>query len=181
MSAKSRYSCTIQDFTTDRCGTTTDRCIVPTMDAPLTLLEQMAERDRHRTMAIRAAIGDAVDRVVANLDLGTATAAKRGRNPQFPYVPIIKYSAGGKQRTRQLRGLAYEDRTEAVARAQASIDATRRKLAEDLCRPRERALREQFGLPREPLAPLLYGRDEPQSALDTTPPTATTAERTGQQ
>ena len=113
------------------------------MDAPLTLLEQMAERDRHRTMAIRAAIGDAVDRVVANLDLGTATAAKRGRNPQFPYVPIIKYSAGGKQRTRQLRGLAYEDRTEAVARAQASIDATRRKLAEDLCRPRERALREQ--------------------------------------
>lgn len=138
---------------------TTDRCKVTCMSKPMNLLEQMAERDRHKTLAIRAAIGDAVDQVVASHDFGTAAAAKRGRNARFPYVPIIKYSAFGGQRTRQLRGLAYKDRAEAVARAQASIDASRRKLSEDLCRANHRALRQQFGLPREPVAPM-KGHDQ---------------------
>lgn len=58
----------------------------------------------------------------------TASAAKRGRNPRFPYVPIIvrKLSAPpfnlGRRITEQLRGEAYATRAEAVARAQYVIE-----------------------------------------------------------
>lgn len=66
-----------------------------------------------------------VDRVAAEADFGTAGAVKRGRNPQFPYVPIIKWDLNGAPRTTQLKGLAYEDRQKAVDRAQRQIDAKR--------------------------------------------------------
>ncbi len=84
--------------------------------------------------------------IAAALDLGAATAAKRGRHPQFPYVPIIKYATG---RTSQLRGLAYSDRAIAVARAQRTIDAERHRIGLEMLLPRFRATREQHGLPRE--------------------------------
>lgn len=84
--------------------------------------------------------------ITAALELGAATAAKRGRHPQFPYVPIIKYPTG---RTSQLRGLAYSDRAIAVARAQRIIDDERRRIGLEMLLPRFRATREQHGLPRE--------------------------------
>lgn len=82
----------------------------------------------------------------ANADLGSPTAAKRGRNPRWPYVPVLTLAGG---RTQQLRGLAYATREEAVGRAEREIAAMRASLARRLLVPRHRALREQFGLPRE--------------------------------
>lgn len=84
---------------------------------------------------------------------GTPSAAKRGRNPNWPYVPIIDHGEQSigvyRTRTRQLRGKAFETRAEAVAYAESAIQESRRKLAARLIDPRERALRESVGLPRE--------------------------------
>lgn len=113
----------------------------------MSVLDDMAAREAQRTRAIRDALGDRIDEVVAAQDFGQASASKRGRNPRWPYVPVIKFETG---RTQQLRGLAYATRTEAVDRAQREIDAWRRKMAADLCRPNLRAFREQYGLPRDP-------------------------------
>ncbi|RDI17260.1 hypothetical protein DEU38_12396 [Rhodococcus sp. AG1013] len=82
----------------------------------------------------------------ANADLGSPGAVKRGRNSRWPYVPILELTGG---RAQQLRGLAYATRGEAVARAEREIAAARASLARRLLVPRHRALREQFGLPRE--------------------------------
>lgn len=86
-------------------------------------------------------------------DLGKASAAKRGRNPRWPYVPIIDY---GPQEfgvhavhTQQIKGKAFATRDEAVAYAQRVIDHQRALLAKHLALPGYRALREQHGLPRE--------------------------------
>ncbi len=80
-----------------------------------------------------------------------ATAALRGRNARFPWVPIVNlgpnFSRGRK--TWQVRGRAYATREEAVACAERAIahqEATRKAMFAD---PRQRALREAHGLPRE--------------------------------
>lgn len=63
----------------------------------------------------------------------TASAARRGRNPKFPYVPIVvHYShrigfAIPKRWTKQIRGKAYADRNDAVAYAQRYIDVNWKK------------------------------------------------------
>lgn len=86
---------------------------------------------------------------------GTATAAKRGRRPEWPYVPVIKlYEATekvgtGKAQTTQIKGKAFATREEAVAYAQRRIDHQLALLAEKLADPAYRALREEHGLPRE--------------------------------
>lgn len=93
---------------------------------------------------------DRIDAIVADLDLGTASAAKRGRNPAYPYVPLIKYTNRLWDRTENpTRHVAYATRDEAVARAQWSIDATREMIREKLKQPRYRAMRKQYGLPEE--------------------------------
>lgn len=121
--------------------------------------DEMQARDAAHTVAIRKALGDAVESVVAARDFGAAAAAKRGRNPKFPYVPVIKLRSDGSQlggygsaRTRQLKGLAYATREEAIARAQRQIDSAKRQFADDLCKPNRQALREYYGLPRDPAA-----------------------------
>lgn len=123
----------------------------------MSVLDELKSREEGRTAAIRAALGDALDAVVRARDFGSPSAAKRGRNPKYPYVPIIKLRSDGGQlggygsaRTRQLRGLAFATREEAVARAQRQIDAARAQFANDLCKPNYRAFREQYGLPRVP-------------------------------
>lgn len=88
---------------------------------------------------------DAVQDVVQKLDFGRATAVKRGRRQEWPYVPVIDHGT----HTEQLRGLAYATRDEAVRRSQAIIDARRFDLAKRLSDPRYRALREYHGLPRD--------------------------------
>lgn len=98
--------------------------------------------------------GDAVTEVVAGTDFGKASARKSGRDPRWPFVPIIDWSErlereGGFQRTEQVLGLAYETRAEAVAAAQAMIDKRRAAMDADLRDPRKWALREWHGLPRD--------------------------------
>ena len=96
----------------------------------------------------------AVDRVIAGMPFGKASAAKRGRNPRWPYVPIIELenhaTAGYMQaQTQQVRGRAYATRDEAVACAQRVIDANRESARRRLIEPRFRAFRQQHGLPIE--------------------------------
>lgn len=78
---------------------------------------------------------------------GKATAAKRGRNPAWPYVPIIDHTANTiKQRTEQIKGKAFKTRDEAIAYAQQVIDARKSQLEKNLAEPRFRALRKQYGI-----------------------------------
>jgi len=89
----------------------------------------------------------------ANANFGKPSAAKRGRWKDLPYVPVVDY---GPQkigvhatRTKQLMGLAFATRAEAVASAESYIDRERAMLAQKLAGPRYRALRLQYGLPQE--------------------------------
>lgn len=76
------------------------------------------------------------------LDFGTPASAKRGRNPRYPFVPIIRYADRSAIKTRQVTGKAFETAAEAVAYAERSIAAMKRRHAERLAGPRNRALRE---------------------------------------
>lgn len=102
------------------------------------------------TQNIDQLIAEAVERAYGGY---VASAAKRGRRPEWPYVPIVKFPEHPQglrvEQTRQLRGLAYTTRAEAVARAARQIEAWKVDLADKLARPNFRALREQYGLPRE--------------------------------
>lgn len=95
------------------------------------------------------ALADKVAEIVAALDLGKASARKGGRNPRWPYVPIIVHPDRPLSPTSQIKGLAFATRGEAVDAAQAHLDRLRAKTAEDLLKPNMRALREHHGLPRD--------------------------------
>lgn len=98
-------------------------------------------------------LSNQIKAVVAARDFGRATAARRGRNPRLPWVPVIDHGEQriGRDRTRteQVMAVAFTERGEAVAWAQGVIDLRRRSLIERLAEPRHRALREQYGLPGE--------------------------------
>jgi hypothetical protein len=74
-----------------------------------------------------------------------ATAVKRGRNPRWPYVPVVVHA----RHTEQIRGKAFATRDEAVSYAAAVIAHREADLIERMKEPRHRALREQHGLPRD--------------------------------
>jgi hypothetical protein len=100
-------------------------------------------------------IAAAVDRA-RSADTRRASAAKRGRNPRFPFVPIWTYTdeAGGRRTKNPMHRRAYATRDEAVAVAEVLLDREYDLLARRLADPGNRALREHHGLPRE-LADLL--------------------------
>ncbi len=80
-----------------------------------------------------------------------ATAAKRGRNPRWPYVPIVMRPKTGIGRpdlfsTEQLPGKAFEHRADAVGYAQKTIDFWTDRFRRQLQDPRMRALRDQWGV-----------------------------------
>lgn len=77
-----------------------------------------------------------------------ASAAKRGRNPAFPYVPVIIYPERARTHN-PVTGFAFATRQEAIACAQDHLDRLRSTICAQLAEPRHRALREQYGLPRE--------------------------------
>lgn len=78
----------------------------------------------------------------------TPTARKAGRDPRWPYVPVLVLP-GGRGVSQQILGKAFATRTEAVEYAAAVVEADRVSLAKQLADPRMRALREQHGLPRD--------------------------------
>lgn len=95
---------------------------------------------------------EAIAAAAATADLGIAFAAKRGRNPKWPHVPVIKHTTGGPSGagyTQQIKGKAFATRDEAVAYAAKCIDHHRTVLAEQLAMRGCRALREHYGLERE--------------------------------
>lgn len=100
-------------------------------------------------MSLTARIED----VVAKLDMGKPSAAKRGRNPQYPYVPIVDFGeqeiGRNTTRTEQLKGWAFPTHELAVDHAEKVIAARRTALAARLKEPRLRALRQHYGLPAE--------------------------------
>lgn len=81
----------------------------------------------------------------------TPTARKTGRDPRWPYVPVLILPGQPDERvvTQQIRGKAFATRDEAVAHAAAVVEAMRLQLAKDLAKPGYRAMRQQYGLPRE--------------------------------
>lgn len=96
---------------------------------------------------------DEIDAIVEARDFGRATSVRRGRHSEWPYVPIIEHrpiaGVAYKTRTEQIPWKAFATRGEAVAYAGKVIKARRDLLRLQLADPRHRALREQYGLPRE--------------------------------
>jgi hypothetical protein len=81
-----------------------------------------------------------------------ATARKRGRNPKYPYVPIIEYTNDvGTVQEHQLRAVAFVTRAEAVAHAQRQIEADRARFEGLLLESsgRGRSNRRFHGLPED--------------------------------
>ena len=76
-------------------------------------------------------------------------AVKRGRNPAFPYVPVIRVADLGAGQTTQIPKRAFATRDEALNCARRQIDAYKSHFRKRVADPRCRALREQWGLPRE--------------------------------
>lgn len=102
----------------------------------------------------RAEFDAKVAEVVAALFLGEPSAAKRGRNPAWPYVPVVDFTREGMTgphatRTEQLKGFAFQTREAAVEFARGHIAGRRLSLAASLKMPRMRALRRHHGLPEE--------------------------------
>lgn len=95
-----------------------------------------------------------IEQAAARHEFGKPSAQKRGRNPRFPYVPVILHDATvGSHRTEvrqeQILAKAFVTRDEAVAHAADVIEQRRRSLIERLGEQRMRALREDHGLERE--------------------------------
>jgi len=74
------------------------------------------------------------------------SAVKRGRNPLFPYVPVLIYVG---RTTNPARGRAFPDRASAIAFAQQCLDANKDRLRRAFNDPRCRATRRHYGLPEE--------------------------------
>jgi hypothetical protein len=95
-----------------------------------------------------ARIEQAVDEYRANLCLRPG-ARKDGRNPRFPYVPVAISTDRRGRHTDQIRGLAFATIEEAKEAAARYLQEERDDLVRRLSEGRFRALREQYGLPRE--------------------------------
>lgn len=94
-----------------------------------------------------AELAQAIAQVIeaAEASFGTPAAVKRGRNPRWPYVPVIRHG----HRSAQIQGLAYATAPEALEAAERHIIAERRLMARRLATPRYRALRRYHGLEAE--------------------------------
>ena len=96
------------------------------------------------------AIGDAVARDAAGRDERPG-AAKRGRNPRLPYVPLIRWTdeTGTRRSVNPERGKAFGTREEALDFAAKELEYRRFYIAVSLAMPSQRKFREEFGLPRD--------------------------------
>jgi hypothetical protein len=96
---------------------------------------------------------EAIATIIKARSWGTPTAVKRGRNPAFPFVPVVdhgeQWQGVHRTRTEQILGKAFATRPEAVEYATRIIEARKVLLAKTLMEPRMRALRKAHGLPEE--------------------------------
>lgn len=107
------------------------------------------ELDQERAHA-RPELFDMFLAAVVERDTFTASAAKRGRNAKFPYVPVLKLNLGSIAKTQNpARGLAFATREEAIACAQKCIDDSNVRMALQMTIQRHRASREDYGFARE--------------------------------
>ena len=93
-----------------------------------------------------------IDAAVELASWPTASAQKRGRRPEWPYVPVLLHAGtpeSPKGYQEQIRGAAFATRDEAVAFADRMITQRKLSLADRLRVPQNRALREHHGLPRD--------------------------------
>jgi hypothetical protein len=104
-------------------------------------------------LEFEAAVDDVMARRDAEEGFGVARARKRGRNPQWPYVPVIfTRTAAGRPDVgfeSQILGNAYETRELALACAERHIATARHGFRYRLLQSNYRALRGQWGLPQE--------------------------------
>jgi hypothetical protein len=98
----------------------------------------------------------AVDAVMARREadqtFGIAGARKRGRNPRWPYVPVVFHPTPGRPGAgyeQQVLGNAYATREEALACAELHIATWRHGFRYRLMQSNYRALRSHWGLPQE--------------------------------
>jgi len=91
-----------------------------------------------------------IEAIVAAFPIGKPSAVKRGRRVEWPYVALIADYLGREGCTHNPMGRrAYATREEALEAADRYITFFRVDLKAKLLDPRYRALREQYGLPRE--------------------------------
>jgi hypothetical protein len=91
-----------------------------------------------------------IEAIAASFPFGTPSAVKRGKFSEWPYIAVIKDYMGKSGATHNPMGRsAYATREEAVAAAERHIAALRTHFRTNLADPRFRALRQQYGLPRE--------------------------------
>lgn len=91
-----------------------------------------------------------VDEAVAKAVVVTPTAAKSGKSPRWPYVPVIKLNlAVGRAKTQQIRGKAFATREAAISYAARHIERLKERYRHDFLAPERRALRLHYGLPAE--------------------------------
>lgn len=79
------------------------------------------------------------EEIAAAHDFGKASARKTGRNPKFPYVPILIVThpdTNGMTSQQQILRLAFATRAEAVACAEKHIAGAKAHLAKQLGSPR---------------------------------------------
>lgn len=82
--------------------------------------------------------------------IGTPSAVKRGRDPKWPYVALLTNYLGHDGASHNPMGRrAYATRQEAVAAAETYVAAFRADFKTKILDPGQRALREQYGLPRD--------------------------------
>jgi hypothetical protein len=96
----------------------------------------------------------AINAIVEEMYSGyVATAVKRGRNPKFPYLPLLKIIDRDTNRTRTenpTRSRAYATRDEAVAVAQRILESYKATRKHQMLKPSYgRAERTYRGLPRD--------------------------------
>lgn len=78
-------------------------------------------------------------------------ARRAGRNPNYPYIPIVvtSHDNGWNRTTAVIRGYAFATRDEAVQFARDTVHHRRQKLIDQLLKPNQRAHRTRYGLPAD--------------------------------
>ena len=116
----------------------------------ISVVKRLTETRAKTEATMEANMQERIDAIAAEFPIGSPSAVKRGRNPEWPYIALITGYLGVEHATHNPMGRrAYATREEAIAAATRYIAFFRADLRAKLANPRMRALREQHGLPSE--------------------------------